>query len=117
MSRPRRANGAGSVYIKHGSYYGRWLTATGGHANRRLGPVRLPGTSSGLTRKQAERRLRELMDEGLVTTDATGTVACAGQAGVEALEGKGRAKSHVRPSSRICGSTWSRSSRRSRLTG
>ena len=63
MSRARRANGAGSVYIKHGSYYGRWLTDSGGHTNRKLGPVRLPGTSSGLTRRQAEKRLRELMAE------------------------------------------------------
>ena len=95
MTRPKRANGAGSVYIKHGSYYGRWLTAGGGHTNRRLGPVRQPGTSSGLTRKQAEQRLRALMDEVQVTTDASVTVAIAGRAWVEALEAKGRAKSHV----------------------
>ena len=95
MTRAKRANGAGSVYIKHGSYYGRWLTAGGGHTNCRLGPVRQPGTSSGLTRKQAEQRLRALMDEVQVTTDASVTVAIAGRAWVEALEAKGRAKSHV----------------------
>jgi hypothetical protein len=95
MSRPRRANGAGSVYIKHGSYYGRWLTDSGGHTNRKLGPVRLPGTSSGLTRRQAEKRLRELMAEVLVVVDVTVTVAVAGAEWIELLEDKGRAKSHV----------------------
>jgi hypothetical protein len=95
MSRPRRANGAGSVYIKHGSYYGRWVTAGGGHANRRLGPVRQPGTMVGLTRTQGEKRLRDLMGELQVTTDVTVTVALAGRAWVEALEAKGRARSHV----------------------
>jgi integrase len=94
MSRPRRANGAGSVYIKHGSYYGRWLTARG-HTNRRLGPVRQPGTASGLTRRQAEARLRELMDEVVVVTDVTVTVTVAGRAWREALEAKGRATSHI----------------------
>jgi integrase len=95
MSRTRRANGAGSVYIKHGSYYGRWTTEGGGHPNRLLGPVRLPGTATGMTRKQAERRLRELMDDVQVTTDVELTVAMAGQALLEQLEAKGRAKSHL----------------------
>jgi hypothetical protein len=56
MGPGRRANGAGSLYIKHGSYYGRWVTADGGHVNRRLGPVRRPGTRQGLTHTQAEQR-------------------------------------------------------------
>ena len=62
MARPKRPHGAGSLYIKHGSYYGRWMTADSGLANRRLGRVRVPGTREGLTRRQAEKRLRELMD-------------------------------------------------------
>jgi integrase len=94
MSRPKRANGAGAVYIKHGSYYGRWLTPNG-RTNRKLGPVRRPGSSSGLTRTQAEKRLRDLMDEVHVTTDVAVTVAVAGRAWLEALEAKGRAKSHI----------------------
>jgi hypothetical protein len=40
MAKSKRANGAGSVYIKHGAYYGRWLTEGGGHTNRKLGQVR-----------------------------------------------------------------------------
>jgi len=58
----RRSNGAGTVFIKHGNYYGRWYAADGGRTNRKLGPVRRPGTAAGLTRAQAEKRLRELMD-------------------------------------------------------
>ena len=95
MTRTRRANGAGSVYTKHGSFYGRWTTETGGHPNRLLGPVRLPGSATGLTRKQAERRLREPMDEVQVTTDAELTVVIAGVALLEQLEAEGRAKSHL----------------------
>jgi integrase len=91
----RRANGAGSVYIKHGSYYGRWSTDAGDHPNRKLGPVRRPGSASGLTRRQAERRLRELMAEVNVITDVEITIALAGSALLEQLEAKGRSKSHV----------------------
>ena len=54
MARPKRANGAGSIYIKHGSYYGRWVTLEGGMTNRKLGRVRRPGTREGLTHTQAE---------------------------------------------------------------
>src|SRR4051794_36279307 len=65
MPRSKRANGAGAVYVKHGSYYGRWLTPAG-RTNRKLGPVRRPGSASGMTRTQAEKRLRELMAEDAV---------------------------------------------------
>lgn len=98
MSRTRRANGAGRVYIKHGSYYGRRPTSAGAHTNRRLGPVRRPGSSDGLTRSQAERRLRELMTAmaaAPMVPDPGITIARAGQAFVEQLEARGRAKSHV----------------------
>jgi hypothetical protein len=61
MARSKRPNGAGSVYVKHGSFYGRWRTTDGGLANRKLGLVRRPGTREGLTRTQAEKCLRELM--------------------------------------------------------
>ena len=37
MARTKRANGAGTVYIKNGSYYGRWVTLEGGRTNRKLG--------------------------------------------------------------------------------
>jgi hypothetical protein len=35
MPRTKRANGAGTVYLKHGNFYGRWVTLDGGHANRK----------------------------------------------------------------------------------
>ena len=94
MPRSKRANGAGAVYVKHGSYYGRWLTPAG-RTNRKLGPVRRPGSASGMTRTQAEKRLRDLMSEVHVTTDVAVTMAIAGRAWIEALEAKGRARSHV----------------------
>jgi integrase len=94
MTREKRANGAGTVYIKHGSYYGRWLTASGGRANRKLGPVRRPGTAVGLTRAQAEKRLRAVMDEVEVRSDPEMTVATAGVALLAQLEARGSSKSH-----------------------
>ena len=95
MARPKRPHGAGSLYIKHGSYYGRWMTADGGLPNRRLGRVRVPGIREGLTRRQAEKRLRELMDVVDVISDRERTIETAGQALLAQLEAKGSAKSHV----------------------
>jgi hypothetical protein len=39
MARTKRPNGAGELYIKHNSYYGRWTTVGGGKTNRKLGPT------------------------------------------------------------------------------
>ena len=95
MASKRRAKGAGMVYLKHGCYYGRWYTAAGGRANRKLGPARKPGTSQGLTRAQAEKRLREAMSAVAVTTDPDRTVATLGDALLAQLETRGRARSHI----------------------
>jgi integrase len=57
MSRPR---GTGSVYEKHGAWYGRWRSAAGQRLNRRIGSVRSPHRADGLTRGEAERRFREM---------------------------------------------------------
>ena len=98
IARPKRANGTGAVHIKHGAYYGRWITSAGRYANQRLGAVRRPGSSSGLTRTQAERRLRELMAEDAAAPtapDRDRTIHDAGAAFLEHLEARGRAKSHV----------------------
>jgi hypothetical protein len=80
MAARRRAKGAGMVYLKHGCYYGRWYTAAGGRANRKLGPARKPGTAVGLTQAQAEKRLRELMSAVELTTNPERTMAVLGQA-------------------------------------
>jgi hypothetical protein len=95
MARSKRANGAGRIYIKHGSYYGRWITPAGGRTNRRLGPVRRPGTSSGLTRTQAEKTLREMMREITIVSDPAVTIAVAGNALLESLEARGASRSHI----------------------
>ena len=95
MARTKRANGAGTVYIKNGSYYGRWITVEGGRTNRKLGRVRQPGTRDGITRTQAEKRLRELMAAVQVTSDPERTMAMAGQALLMRLEAKGASKSHL----------------------
>lgn len=57
----KRPHGTGHVYVKWGSFYGRWRSPDGRLLNRRIGKVRERGTSDGLTRRQAERALRELM--------------------------------------------------------
>jgi integrase len=97
MARSRRAYGSGSLYIENGVYYGRWRTAAGGNANRRVGPARSPGTTDGLTKRQAERKLRELMDgnAGRVTTNATRSIEHVGKLHAAKLAGKGRKRSHV----------------------
>ena len=76
-------------------FYGRWLTATAGARTGRLGPVRRPGTRDGLTRTQAEKRLRELMAAVQVTRDPERTVGTAGQALLAHLEAKGSSRSHL----------------------
>src|SRR5687767_3904346 len=95
MGSKRRAKGAGTVYLKHGCYYGRWYTVDGGRANRKLGPARKPSTATGLTRAQAEKRLRELMSEVHVTTDADRTMPELGRALLAQLEAKGRSRSSI----------------------
>jgi hypothetical protein len=94
MGRTRRANGAGNVYIKHGHYYGRWYTAAGARTNRKLGPVRQPGTAIGLTRAQAEKHLRAIMDQPEPRNEPDRTVATAGAALLVQLEARGASKSH-----------------------
>jgi hypothetical protein len=55
----KRPYGTGHIYEKAGAYYGRWHTPDGQRRNRRLGPMRAPGSSEGLTRAIAERALRK----------------------------------------------------------
>ncbi len=63
-----RPHGTGSITIRQTNrdgpvYYAQWwLTATS-KASRRLGPVRQPGSKTGLTQNMAEAKLRQLMAE------------------------------------------------------
>ena len=59
MARPR---GSGNLYVKWGSYYGRWTTPDGRRVNRRIGKVRMRGEKDGITRAEAERGLRRLIE-------------------------------------------------------
>ena len=90
MAPSRRAYGSGSLRIENGIYYGRWYTAAGGYANRRVGPVRKPGSTEGLTKSQAEAKLREIMDGagGRVTTDPSRTVEHVGRLHSAKLSGR-----------------------------
>jgi integrase len=63
MSAQRRSYGTGRLYQKHGAYYGRWRTSDGHRLNRRIGPVRAPGSRDGLARSEAERRFRRMQQE------------------------------------------------------
>jgi integrase len=58
----KRPHGTGTLYVKWGSFYGRWTTSDGRRVNRRIGKVRVRGESDGLTRAQAERGLRRLIE-------------------------------------------------------
>jgi len=54
----KRAYGTGSVIEHGGVYYGKWRS-NGRQIKRKLGPVRAATAPHGLTRKEAEKRLRE----------------------------------------------------------
>ena len=59
----KRSYGTGHVYEKYGSFYGRWRAPDGRLLNRRIGRVRVQGTTDGLTRAQAERYFRKLQED------------------------------------------------------
>jgi hypothetical protein len=58
----KRTYGTGELYEKHASYYARWRTSDGRKLNRKVGAVRTPGSSDGLTRSQAERMFRKMQE-------------------------------------------------------
>jgi integrase len=58
----RRTYGTGSIVTRGENYYGKWRVGNR-QVMRKIGPVRKVGTSSGLTKAQAEARLRKLMGE------------------------------------------------------
>jgi integrase len=60
----RRAYGSGSLTIRNGAWYGRWYSG-GRRVKRKLGAVRAPGSRDGLTKTQAEARMRELQGQAV----------------------------------------------------
>ena len=58
----KRSHGTGRLYVKWGAYFGRWRTPDGRYLNRRIGKVRERGAKDGITRRDAERAMRKLME-------------------------------------------------------
>ena len=58
----RRPHGTGAIIERDGVYYGKWRVG-GRQVKRKIGPVRTPNTSDGLTKTPAERKLRNLLSE------------------------------------------------------
>jgi integrase len=58
----RRAYGSGSIIERGGDWYGKWRV-DGRQVFRKIGPKRTRSKADGLTKSQAEARLRELMAE------------------------------------------------------
>jgi integrase len=75
----KRAYGSGSIFEHRGAWYGKWRVGDR-QVKRKLGPIREPGSSQGLTRKQAEAALRRLMTEvRVVVPEERMTLADAGE--------------------------------------
>lgn len=60
--RSRRPYGTGHIFTKGRTWYGQWLV-NGTPVKRSLGPVRSSDNREGLSQRQAEGRLRDLMSE------------------------------------------------------
>ena len=93
---PRRAHGSGGLLIKGDAYYAKWRV-DGRQVMRRIGPVRSSGTREGLTKSQAEAKLRSLMAE-VTAPPATERITVEEAAGrlLSHLEAMGRKPSTIR---------------------
>jgi integrase len=98
----RRSYGTGSVFIhptvQPPTWYGRWWTADGRRPKRKIGLARQPGSREGLTRTQAEAKLRELMSQAQIKPRASGERLEIEQVGRRYrlhIERKGRKRSTV----------------------
>lgn len=61
-SKPRRAYGSGSLTERNGDWYGAWRV-NGKLRSRKVGAVRTRSLADGMTKAQAEARLRDMMGE------------------------------------------------------
>jgi integrase len=85
----KRSYGTGSLFVKAGNWHGRWRVGDR-RRQRKLGPVRTPGSRDGLTKAQAERELRRRVDaEGAAPAGGRVTVAEAGERLIDHLEAYG----------------------------
>src|SRR5215831_9086068 len=90
-SSPRGRYGAGRIMERDGSYHGLWWVGDTRH-KRSLGRIRQPGSREGITRTQAEARLRELMADTQVVAGSgeRHTIAEVGRRYRAAAERAGR---------------------------
>lgn len=94
----RRSQGTGSLFVKPGRsgrevWYGRFWVH-GRRVKRRIGPKRAPGTSAGLTQRQAERELQRLIEtENRIRPTETVSVKLAGERYLAHLRSLGRRRS------------------------
>jgi integrase len=93
MAATKRAPGSGHLFVRRDSagrdnWYGKWY-AEGRQRMRKIGPKRTP-SGRGLDRREAERRLRKLIDEAPPPEASRVGVGEAGRALIEHLEALGR---------------------------
>jgi len=87
--RARRTHGTGSIIERYGSYRGQWWV-NGRQVQRKLGPVRKPGTKEGLTKAAAERLLRGLMSDYVAPIAERVTIEDGGARLIQHLTTMGR---------------------------
>jgi integrase len=99
----RRSYGSGSIIVQtlaDGTrvYFGKFRDASGRQVKRRIGPVRTPHEPDGLTKSQAEARLRDLMAtvEAQAPLEYARTLDAAADAWLAHLEATGAKASTVR---------------------
>ena len=94
-STQRRSYGTGQLFTKGGKWYGRWYVGDQ-RVKRAIGPVRKPGTRDGLTRTQAEARMRRLREETQFAPPAQAmTLKDAGNSYIEHLRLIGRKETTI----------------------
>ena len=90
--------GLGTLYEKHGSWYGRWHAPGGQRRNRKIAAVKASG-GAGLTRAEARRELARMMEKDGTAPRNQGEVVPTLVELVytlaDRLASRGRARSHV----------------------
>ena len=58
----KRSYGTGALFENHGAWYGKWRIGDR-QVKRKIGKVRAAGSREGITRREAEAKLRKLIEE------------------------------------------------------
>jgi integrase len=94
-NKTRRGYGTGSLRVVGNSWIGSWYGPDGRKIRRKVGPARTPGERDGLTKAQAEARLRKMREqERPPAISERVTMFEAGEELRRRLEMRGRKKSH-----------------------